>query len=133
MEHISNNTTTKAKKYKYSNKPGGIKHWLDHTNITQKYICLVDPDMFLIRPIIATSIHTKQPILRINDNNHNNNNRHLLVDVPNDIQEGKPMGQHFGIGGAWATAGTSHAKPVWKHFNKSYVCGSEGACTTTSV
>lgn len=37
--------------YKYSNKPGGIKHWLQNAKIDEKYIVLLDPDMMPLLPI----------------------------------------------------------------------------------
>ena len=39
--------------YKYSNKPGGIRHWLAHASppIAERFVALIDPDMLLLRPL----------------------------------------------------------------------------------
>ena len=57
----SNNSDTRTKKksqnnYKYSNKPGGILHWLQHHQPSlddNTVVCLLDPDMILLKPITA--------------------------------------------------------------------------------
>lgn len=45
--------------YKYSNKPGGILHWLQHRQPPlddRTVVCLLDPDMILLKPITADLI-----------------------------------------------------------------------------
>eukprot|EP00550_Attheya_septentrionalis_P012611 CAMPEP_0198305828 /NCGR_PEP_ID=MMETSP1449-20131203/58107_1 /TAXON_ID=420275 /ORGANISM="Attheya septentrionalis, Strain CCMP2084" /LENGTH=491 /DNA_ID=CAMNT_0044008369 /DNA_START=144 /DNA_END=1619 /DNA_ORIENTATION=+ len=137
--------------YKYSNKPGGIKHWLENANppITESYVCLLDPDMLPLLPIttaLGRGLGTKPRhrseekqvefvdsqtgvarILRTSDTME-----HMEQEIPSRVALGSPAGQHFGIGGDWATAGSPRARPVWKNFSKSNVCGVNGPCVTTS-
>ena len=35
--------------YKYSNKPGGLVHFLQHAPVDAKFVALVDPDMLMIK------------------------------------------------------------------------------------
>ena len=31
------------------NKPGSIKHWLEHVNVTEEYVFFIDADMLFLR------------------------------------------------------------------------------------
>ena len=37
--------------YKYSNKPGGLVHFLQHAPVDARFVALVDPDMLMIKPL----------------------------------------------------------------------------------
>ena len=139
--------------YKYSNKPGGILHWLQHQPQEldeATVVCLLDPDMILLKPITADLVASKNwntrnrgkhQIEYINEQGTAQllRDKALLEDdetnpVSTHVTTGYPAGQHFGIGGAWVQGMASHAKPAWRNFSKALVCGGEGApCTTTSA
>ena len=53
--------------------------------------------------------------------------------APNVVDRRAPAGQHFGIGGAWARAGTPRAGKAFARFDKAAVCGAGGPCAVTSV
>jgi len=146
--HFSQSFALKGKHYKYSNKPGGLYYWMNHTTIEESIIALIDPDMMLLRPIT--------PILGmdmsvISDKSVNNNklrdkkNHHLLEykdkngriqmlrqsnlpPLPPFITKGVAAGQHFGIGGLWASTGKSDARKDFREFNLTRVCGPSSPC-----
>jgi hypothetical protein len=33
------------------NKPGSIKHWLEHANVTAEYVFFIDADMLFLRRV----------------------------------------------------------------------------------
>lgn len=134
--------------YKYSNKPGGLKHWLANSDppIEQEFIMLLDPDMMPLLPIttrLGAGLHpiprrtTKQVeyvdtstgvarILRVDDAD--------LVELTDYVRKGRPAGQHFGLGGTWAFAPSDTARyQKWTIFSKARVCGEGSPCTLTSV
>lgn len=151
--HFAPSTTLNGKSYKYSNKPGGILHWLQSqkSELESKndtVVCLLDPDMILLKPItshliqpnwIRRSYHQNQ--IEYIDPTLNNNLPQVLrmKDVDNDdklvhkITTGHPAGQHFGIGGAWVNSGIMAKKPVWANFSKASICGNTGQCTKTTM
>jgi hypothetical protein len=52
--HMELNMHQPGGKYPYSNKPGGLLHWLTHAEIVESFVCLIDPDMLLLKPITVT-------------------------------------------------------------------------------
>ena len=126
--------------YKYSNKPSGLYHWLTHATFSETYVILIDPDMLMLKPLtvdVAAGL-TRGP--------RNAKKQYEFVDgngvaqllgvfqTPADrVRKGRPAGQHFGIGGVWARAGTPAARPSWVSFSKAKVCGERGPCVTTSA
>ena len=57
-----------------------------------------------------------------------------LLELTDYVRPGRPAGQHFGLGGTWAFAGSDNARyPTWANFSKATVCGEGSPCTTTSV
>ena len=133
--------------YKYSNKPGGLKHWLQNAKIDENYIVLLDPDMMPLLPITTRlglgldpiprkRRATKQleyvdkdsgiaRVLRVDDPE--------LMDLTERVSLGRPAGQHFGLGGTWAYAAANPMRyPKWRNFSKAAVCGEGSPCTVTS-
>lgn len=155
--HFAPSTALHNQKYKYSNKPGGILHWLQHqqpplldTNDDGTVVCLLDPDMVLLKPITADLVvitqwttrvvgrkqveyideHGVAQFLRVRALEEGT----IFKSLPTRVMTGYPAGQHFGIGGAWVQGMTAHAKPAWQNFSKAIVCGGEDApCTKTSA
>ena len=148
--HFTPSNALNGGNYKYSNKPGGLRHWLNHAqpNIQESYVLLIDPDMLPLLPITprlgqgldtSNQVHrhkTKQieyidrtsgmaRILRQDEPR--------LLDLIDRVQRGYPAGQHFGVGGTWARAETDKAKPNWVNFSKAFVCGDKSPCTTTTA
>ena len=135
--------------YKYSNKPGGIRHWLANAvpTIQEKYVCLVDPDMLMLRPITVNLAEGLMPVSR-EGRSQSSQKQYELADttgvgrllatniegMPPKVGLGHPAGQHFGIGGQWAKAMTQAARPgsAWAVFSKAAVCGPGAPCTTTT-
>ena len=133
--------------YKYSNKPGGLKHWLQNAKIDEKYIVLLDPDMMPLLPITTRLGLGLDPIpkkrraakqleyvekdsgtarvLRADDPE--------LIELTEYVSLGRPAGQHFGLGGTWAYAAANPMRyPKWRNFSKAAVCGEGSPCTVTS-
>uniref|UniRef100_A0A7S4JYN3 Uncharacterized protein n=2 Tax=Odontella aurita TaxID=265563 RepID=A0A7S4JYN3_9STRA len=127
--------------YKYSNKPGGIRHWLLHANppVREGFVCLIDPDMLLLRPItISLGYGLTARRGRCNRNQveyvDGNGTAQLLreaglPDLPEVVWTGSPAGQHFGFGGAWVHAPKKHSLD---NFNGSLVCGDGSPCAATT-
>jgi len=136
-------STAFGHKYKYSNKPGGLLHWLQHNNNNtgvindDAVICLLDPDMILLKPITPQLVAHNWKVR--NKNIHQvewmdpaTNIAQVLrvaslqdtgdAQAPTRVQTGFPAGQHFGVGGAWVQGMAKHARAVWQHFDKSKVC-----------
>ena len=42
----------KGDKYPPYNRPHGFKHWLDHVDVKERVIVVIDPDMLFMKPII---------------------------------------------------------------------------------
>ena len=126
--------------YKYSNKPSGLYHWLTHATFSETYVILIDPDMLMLKPLtvdVAAGL-TRGPrnAKKQYEFVDGNGVAQLLsvFDRPADrVRKGRPAGQHFGIGGVWARAGTPAARPSWVSFSKAKVCGERGPCVTTSA
>lgn len=125
--------------YKYSNKPNGLFHWLNHAEIAEEVVILIDPDMLLVKPLTVDLADTLRRLPR------NSRKQYEFVDeagvgvvlsafedVAPRVARGRPAGQHFGIGGVWARAGTPAARPAWVDFDKAAVCGARGPCVSTS-
>ena len=143
--HFSPSFALKGKHYKYSNKPGGLFHWMNQTTIEEAVIALIDPDMMLLRPITPilgmdmTMSDKSSSDHKGRRNNHlveysDNNSRIQLMrqsnlpPLPPFIRKGIAAGQHFGIGGLWASAGKSNARKDFKEFNLTQVCGPSSPC-----
>jgi len=196
-----------GRRYPYSNKPGGLRHWLAHASPPVEsggvsFVCLVDPDMLLLRPIsplikeglvpsprrgkaqssklqfelseLLPSPTTAQsrdsqghspplgdpsssasaPLASSSASPSSSSSSlssppsssssaarggkavgrvlGVAVDELRDrVERGRPAGQHFGIGGVWARAGTANAGKAWRSFSKAAVCGEGAPCTTT--
>lgn len=133
-----------AGNYKYSNKPGGLNHWITNTHIDEGVIALIDPDMMLLRPITPQlgsemtsvivphnrtsadlveykDIHGTVQILRTKK----------LPELPLRVEQGMSAGQHFGIGTLWVSAGKDGARKDFKNFNLTAVCGNDSPCLNT--
>lgn len=138
--------TVNGRDYKYSNKPGGLLHFLEHTNLSNSTVlCLLDPDMLLLQPItsIIRSPRWTAKIRKRQVEFSDTNGRAValrsasltthepLEPIPSRVQHGFAAGQHFGVGGAWARAETSSTKGAWRNFSKAAVC--DGPCTHTSL
>jgi peptidyl serine alpha-galactosyltransferase len=158
LVHFAPSTTLQNEKYKYSNKPGGILHWLEHNERLQQLsldtvVCLLDPDMILLKPISSLLIdptwqsrpHGRHQIEYVDP--ATGIAQRLRVQslpgldddqLPIRVTTGYPAGQHFGVGGAWVQGQTASAKPTWKNFSKAFVCGvgsdkRNAPCTRTSA
>lgn len=129
--------------YKYSNKPGGIRHWILHADppVDEGFICLIDPDMLLLRPItiqLRYGLAARQKRGRKKQVEYVDSNgtaRLLrtagLPELSDVVRKGSPAGQHFGVGGSWVST-PNPRRPAWQNFSKSFVCGTDSACTRTS-
>ena len=129
-------------KYKYSNKPGGLLHFLQNNKLDpNQVIALLDPDMILLKPLTSTlraSDYTRRQRgkrqIEWGDSKGRPQLLATMLDdgnvIPTRVTTGHPAGQHFGVGGAWTQAGLPNAKPVWQNFSKSYVCGGRCARVT---
>jgi hypothetical protein len=97
----------KDRKYKYMNKPYGLRHWMEEAlfNVTKTttsskgnrdevehdIVILMDPDMILLRPIVHDYTH-ETVIFVEHDNPHLNK----------IVQHGQPMAQQDGyLGNQW--------------------------------
>ena len=122
--------------YKYSNKPGGLMHFLAHANIDAKFVALVDPDMIMLKPLtldVAPGTHRyhgKKLHESVVDGVAKTLS--LFADLPQHVAQGAPAGQHFGVGGAWQRAGPG-ARSAWAQFSKGAVCGNDAPCTRTTA
>lgn len=142
--HFTQSFSLKGKHYKYSNKPGGLYHWMNHTTIEESVIALIDPDMMLLRPItpilgmdlsVISSDGTskrrdKKSLLEYKDKHGRIQilRQSNLPPLPPYITKGVAAGQHFGIGGLWASAGKSDARKDFQEFNLTRVCGPSSHC-----
>ena len=138
--HFTPSFALPGKHYKYSNKPGGLHHWITHTTIHEPVITLIDPDMMLLRPITPqlgkdVTMVQSLPKSRMMEYVDQNNRIQLLrqsnlppLPPSSVISPGIAAGQHFGIGGFWASAGTKGARKDFRDFNLTAVCGVNSAC-----
>ena len=122
--------------YKYSNKPGGLVHFLQHAPVDAKFVALVDPDMLMIKPLtLDVGRGTRRPRgTKQTEYVVDGVPQSLSVfgDLPGHVAHGAPAGQHFGVGGAWQRAGPG-ARPAWAGFSKAAVCGAGAPCTRTTA
>ena len=136
--HFTPSFSLKGKHYKYSNKPGGLYHWLNHTNIDESIIALIDPDMCLLRPIrgsLSDGLYESKSRRSSNLLEYIDGSGRIqllrqtnLPPLPSSISNGIGAGQHFGIGGLWTSAGTSNARKDFRDFNLTKVCGINSPC-----
>ncbi|KAJ1460977.1 hypothetical protein M885DRAFT_508486 [Pelagophyceae sp. CCMP2097] len=133
--------------YKYSNKPSGLWHWLNHASPAPfvdpsvGIVVLLDPDQMLLRPIggaLAAGLSARaddvkalyddagQPRILLDAGPK------ALAALPQRVSPGFPAAQEYGIGGPWAIAGSPNARPSWRTFDRSQVCGT-GPCTRTEM
>lgn len=147
--HFSQSFALKGKRYKYSNKPGGLYHWMNHTNIDESVIVVIDPDMMMLRPItpmLGMDMSVVLPEKSSNYKGKRDNNKKNLVEyqdkngriqllrqsnlppLPPYITKGVAAGQHFGVGGLWASAGKPDARKDFREFNLTRICGPSSPC-----
>jgi hypothetical protein len=143
--HFTPSFSLNGKHYKYSNKPGGMLHWITNTTINEDVIALIDPDMMLLRPITPILKQDLTEVLHTNNDNNGGQRKkmleykdkdgriHLLRQnklppLPPLITKGVAAGQHFGLGGYWASAGKRDATNDFKQFNLTIVCGPSSPC-----
>lgn len=130
--------------YKYSNKPGGLNHWIMNTNIDEEVIALIDPDMMLMRPITpelgagltavpVSKDKTSADMLEYIDAHGTVQilRKRNLPELPLRVEKGTAAGQNFGIGTVWVSSGTKDAKKDFKNFNLTAVCGEDSPCLNT--
>ncbi|KAL9181798.1 hypothetical protein ACHAXT_012141 [Thalassiosira profunda] len=139
--HFTPSFALGGKNYKYSNKPGGMLHWIrNNTNLEEPVVALVDPDMMALRPVLPTlgegltavpaesdgyrdleeyvDAHGRPLLLRRNN----------LPKLPPRVTRGMAAGQNFGLGAVWANAGTPKAGKDFRQFNLTEVCGAGSPC-----
>mmetsp|Transcript_18288 Transcript_18288/g.39529 ORF Transcript_18288/g.39529 Transcript_18288/m.39529 type:complete len:546 (+) Transcript_18288:265-1902(+) len=138
--HFTPSFALGGKNYKYSNKPGGLYSFINHTLLNESVMALVDPDMMALRPIIPQlgEHMTSMPVTRDGyrdlveyKDEHGRVTllrRKQLPSLPPRITKGVAAGQHFGLGGWWASAGTKNARNDFKEFNLTMVCGQRSPC-----
>lgn len=102
-----------GKRYDFFNKPFGMLHWLEHAQGVGKdaVIALIDPDFFFLRPLSAVLGTESETIV---------SKPVQYSDLPLRVDKGHPIGQQYGLGAHWL------------RFNRSYICGQDSPCTTTS-
>ena len=137
--HFTPSFALTSSHYKYSNKPSGLYHWMNHTIIEEPVVALVDPDMMALRPIVPTLGEgmTAMPVTREGYHDlveYKDEERKVgllrqkrLPSLPSRVTKGVAAGQHFGLGGLWATAGIT-SKKDFKDFNLTMVCGANSPC-----
>lgn len=142
--HFTPSFSLNGKHYKYSNKPGGMLHWITNKTINEDVIALIDPDMMLLRPITPI---LKQDLTEVVHNNGGQRKKMLeykdkdgrihilrqnkLPPLPPLVTKGVAAGQHFGLGGYWASAGQRNAPNDFKQFNLTKVCCLDDTNSTT--
>lgn len=108
----------KKVRYVYFNKPYGLKHWLEHADPpvgADTIVCLLDPDMILLRPITPEirgleGLDPKIPVAELFDR----------------VTRGKPAAAVYGLGAPWTTEGG-------KYFRKRDICPPGSPCLTTTT
>lgn len=142
--HFTPSFSLGGKHYKYSNKPGGLYHFMmNHTSsspMDESVMALVDPDMMALRPIIPQLGEgmASAPVTRDGYNKlveyRDESGRVMLLrqkglpPLPPRVTRGVAAGQHFGLGGKWVTAGTKNAGKDFREFNLTSVCGQGSPC-----
>ena len=143
--HFTPSFALGGKHYKYSNKPGGLWHWMNHneTALDEPVVALVDPDMMALRPIFPylgegmtaspVTVDGYRDLVEYKDQKGRIMllRRANLPPLPPRVKDGVGAGQHFGLGGFWASSGTSGARPDFKEFNLTAVCGAYSPCLNT--
>lgn len=133
--------------YKYSNKPSGLFHWLRHAsprpfvNYELGVVALLDPDQMLLRPITTAMAYGLRPLPTDRKALYDASGRprvlangpHELEALPTHVVRGQPVAQKYGIGGAWANAGSPKARRAWRSFDRARVCGDGAPCTRTTA
>ena len=138
--HFTPSFAIGGKRYKYSNKPGGLYHWIQNrTTATpqESVIALVDPDMMPLRPIVSQLGEgtTATFVARDSVEHRDEHGRAMLLrqkhlpKLPSHVTTGVAAGQHFGLGGFWASAGTKNARPGFREVNVTKICGAESPCS----
>ena len=125
--------------YKYSNKPGGLYHWITHVEIKEAIVALIDPDMMLLRPITPelgvglTAEPVSRDLVQYKDENGVVQilRKKKLPELPLKVEDGTAAGQHFGIGTLWVSSGMKDARKDFKDFNLTAVCGEDSPCLNT--
>ena len=135
--HFTPSFSLNGKHYKYSNKPGGVLHWItnNNTTINEDVIALIDPDMVLLRPITPilkqdlTEVARKKMLeYKDKDGRIHILRQNKLPPLPLRVTKGIAAGQHFGLGGYWASAGQSDATNDFKQINLTKICGPSSPC-----
>ncbi|KAL7539165.1 hypothetical protein ACHAXR_011838 [Thalassiosira sp. AJA248-18] len=138
--HFTPSFALVGKHYKYSNKPGGLYDWMNHTTLQETVVALVDPDMMALRPIVPqlgegmTSMPVSRDGYRDLVEYKDKRGKILLLrqkqlpPLPSHVTNGVAAGQHFGIGGLWASAGMGNARKDFKDFNLTMICGANSPC-----
>lgn len=100
------------KSYDFYNKPWGLKHWLENAKVPpHALIALLDPDMIFLRPITH----------QISSLPHIVSKRIPKSEVVENITQGFPVAQTYGLGAPWA-------REQHRHFDKYKICGKESPC-----
>jgi hypothetical protein len=112
----------------------------------EEVVVLIDPDMLALRPVFPDlGMGLRSSTVRPDVNTNGGAYRDLveyvddagnavllrhgkLPPLPSRITRGVAAGQHFGLGGKWATANTPDAGRDFANFNLSYVCGNDSPC-----
>jgi hypothetical protein len=92
-------------KYPPYNRPHGIKHWLDHVDVKERVVVVIDPDMLFVKPLIQHGSSQQDLISSVNPKSRLNV---INLEQPTDrVEEGRPVGQFYGIG-------SSYVEPPYK-------------------
>ncbi|KAL7525571.1 hypothetical protein ACHAWF_001421, partial [Thalassiosira exigua] len=134
--HFTPSFALKGKHYKYSNKPGGFLDWINRTAVDEPVVALVDPDMLALRPVSPRLGEgtNSSAVSRDLFEHRDERGRALLLrqkrlpPLPPRVTVGSAAGQHFGVGGLWASAGTRNARKDFREFNLTSVCGPGSPC-----
>eukprot|EP00953_Heterococcus_sp_UTEX-ZZ885_P012189 6993-Heterococcus_DN1.PRE.1 len=89
-------------RYPYYNKPYGLQHFLKYASppIAESVIVLTDPDFVMMKPFT--------PFLDETTQYYKGNSAPAIVPPATRpaVTEGFPLGQHYGLGGAWTQYAT---------------------------
>lgn len=105
-------------RYKFYNKPRGLKHWLEFANPPvddNAIVALLDPDMIFLRPLTT---HTIDDPNLLYDIRYYTKNKY---EFPRKVQQGNPAAQQYGLGAPWTNE--NH-----RHFNKTLLCDKGSPC-----
>lgn len=105
-------------RYVYFNKPFGLKHWLEHADPPvgpDAIVCLLDPDMILLRPLTPKirGLEGLDPSIP-------------ETELFDRVTRGKPAAAVYGLGAPWTVEGG-------RYFRKREICPPESPCLTTST